>query len=623
MTDSQRDPGPESPADNTTVVVDFEPVGRRGPCARGLTLLECARHLGVELSAVCGGNGTCGQCRVVLARGALSAPTSAEKTLLSKPDLSGGLRLACQAVPSSDCVIHVPPESLTATQRTQVEGLAEISSTDPPVTAVTVTVDAPSMTDVAGDADRVLAKVRESTTCERIDLEAARALPGLLRDNEYTVQLVVRGGEAVAVGAAASPVLGLAVDLGTTKVAGYLLDMKSGRTLAATGIMNPQIRFGEDVVTRMSHALQSDTGARDLPDTIVAALNQMAQDLAGEAGVDVSNIAEAVIGGNTAMHHLLLGLPVSQLARAPYVPALSDSVDVKARDLGLDIAPGAYVHVLPNVAGFVGGDHVAMLLAIKMRDMTDPVLAIDIGTNTEVCLIAKGKLTSVSCASGPAFEGGHMRDGMRAADGAIERVEVRDGEVHIQVIGDTPPVGICGSGILDALGVLTVQGIADRMGRLDAEHPLVKSDGKAREFVIVPEEKRRNGRPLGLTQSDIRQLQLAKAAIATGIQVLLADAGLSPEELSSVIVAGAFGTYIDLDSAIAVGMVPRLPLDRFRQVGNAAGSGAKLALASIAHRDEARRLATSIGYIELASDPKFMTRFVANTYLQQFEQTGG
>jgi uncharacterized 2Fe-2S/4Fe-4S cluster protein (DUF4445 family) len=372
----------------------------------------------------------------------------------------------------------------------------------------------------------------------------------------------------------------------------------------------------------MSHVLQSENGAAELYDAVVASLNDLARDLAAEAGTDVSHIVEATIGGNTAMHHLLLGLPVSQLARAPYVPAVSQSIDVKARDLGLAIAGGAYVHVLPNIAGFVGGDHVAMLLATNIQQTHDPVLAVDIGTNTEVCLAASGKLTSVSCASGPAFEGGHIRDGMRAANGAIERVEVRDGEVHIQVIGETTPVGICGSGILDALGELTRNGIADRMGRLEASHPLVVSEDKAREFVLVPAEKRQNGSPLGLTQGDVRQLQLAKAAIATGIQVLLANAGLAPDDLSRVIIAGAFGTYIDLDSAMAVGMLPRLPLDRYTQVGNAAGSGAKLALASAARREEAAALARSIGYIELASDPKFMMRFVANTYLEEF-QTGG
>ena len=606
-----------------TVFVDFEPVGRRGPCTRGLSLLECARHLGVELSAVCGGTGTCGRCRVVIAKGEVSPPTSVEKSLLSPEDLSSGLRLACQAVPSTDCVIHVPPESLTAAQRTQVEGLAEIPSTDPPVTTVMVTVDAPSMTDVTGDADRVLAKVRESIPCGCIDLEVARLLPEAVRENSYAVQVAVRGGEAVGIAAPGTPVLGLAVDLGTTKIAGYLLDMANGRTLAATGIMNPQIRFGEDVVTRMSRVLQSDSAGDDLSTAVIAALNDMARDLAGEAGANVSNIVEAVIGGNTAMHHLLLKLPVTHLARAPYVPALSDSFDVKAQRLGLRIAPGAYVHILPNVAGFVGGDHVAMLLATGIHEMNDSVLAIDIGTNTEICLAANGKLTSVSCASGPAFEGGHIRDGMRAADGAIEHVEICDDVVHIQVIGGTEPVGICGSGILDALGELTTHGIVDRTGRLNSKHPLVVSDNVTREFVIVPAGQRRNGRPLGLTQSDIRQLQLAKAAIATGIQVLLADAGLAPEDLTSIIVAGAFGTYIDLNSAMAVGMLPRLPVERYRQVGNAAGSGAKLALASTARRREARKLAHSIGYIELASDPTFMTRFVANTYLQEFQQTGG
>ncbi|MCK5585086.1 DUF4445 domain-containing protein, partial [Candidatus Bipolaricaulota bacterium] len=355
-------------------------------------------------------------------------------------------------------------------------------------------------------------------------------------------------------------------------------------TLGMLGAMNPQIRYGEDVVTRMAHALSSPSGAGDLSSAAIGALNDMVTQLTEETGTDPDRILEAVVVGNTAMHHLLLGLPVEQLSRSPYVPAVRESLDIKARTLGLSYSPGAYLHLPPNIAGFVGGDHVAMLLATQVAKATNPVLAIDIGTNTEVCLAAHGKLTSASCASGPAFEGGHIRDGMLAAPGAIEHIDIEDDKVLLQTIDGAEPVGLCGSGILDGLATLLQHGIVDRMGRFKKDDPRVMTIDSKREFVLVSSEQRGGKPALGLTQQDVRQLQLAKSAIETGIAALLQHASLKQEELSSIIVAGAFGTYIDLSSAIAIGMLPSLPLERFRQVGNAAGTGAKMALSSISMR---------------------------------------
>jgi len=312
------------------------------------------------------------------------------------------------------------------------------------------------------------------------------------------------------------------------------------------------------------------------------------------------------------VHHLFLGLRVAPLAYAPYTPVIRSAVDVKARDVGLRIAPGGYVHLLPNVAGYVGADHVAMLLATGLAEAEGVVLALDIGTNTEVCLACRGRLTSVSCASGPAFEGAHIRHGMRAAPGAIERVRLMGDRVEIQTVGGGPPVGICGSGVLDALAQLRLAGAVDPGGRLQ-DHPRVREREGRREFVLVEE---REGRPaIVVTQKDIRQLQLAKGAIRAGIEVLLEVCGITEEEIEEVIVAGAFGTYIDIESAITIGMLPRLPLDRFRQVGNAAGSGARAALISLRKRAEAQEIARRIEYIELAIYPGFTRTFVRATRL--------
>jgi uncharacterized 2Fe-2S/4Fe-4S cluster protein (DUF4445 family) len=319
------------------------------------------------------------------------------------------------------------------------------------------------------------------------------------------------------------------------------------------------------------------------------------------------------------MHHLLLRLAADQLAMAPYVPAVSAHHDVKARDLGLCLAPGAYVHFLPNIAGYVGSDHVAMMLATGLSNAQGITLALDIGTNTEVCLVSKGELCSVSCASGPAFEGAHIKYGMRAANGAIERLRLEEGKVAYQTIGGATPTGLCGSGILDAVAQLHLAGVLNRGGRMDLQAG-VRVVEEQREFVLVPEGEDENRPAITITQKDVRQVQLAKGAIRTGIQTLLGSKGLSAEEIDEVIIAGAFGTYIDVGSAITIGMLPDLPADRFRQVGNAAGRGAILALISRAKRGEAHTMARKVGYIELASSPDFMNTFTQSMYLGPYRE---
>jgi len=373
--------------------------------------------------------------------------------------------------------------------------------------------------------------------------------------------------------------------------------------------MNPQIAYGEDIMARLNFALADPGDAARLADLVIDALNALAAELSAEVGAAAGDIWEIVVVGNTAMHHLLLGLPVEQLAQAPYLPAVQRSLDVKARDLGLRVAVGSYLHLLPNIAGYVGADHVAMILATRIFETERTVLALDIGTNTEICLAHQGALTCLSCASGPAFEGAHIEHGMRAAPGAIERVRIADGKVAWQTIGDLPPAGICGSGILDAVAGLCLNGIVDANGRMMA-HPRVLGSGSRRAFLLVTAAERGNDRPaLTVSQRDVCELQLAKAAIRTGIEVLLEGRGIAAAEIDQVIIAGAFGSYIDIASAMTVGLLPHLPIERVRQVGNAAGMGAKLSLKSVAQRGLAQTFAPQIHYIELASHPRFAEHF--------------
>jgi len=514
--------------------IDFEPLGRRGQSRAGQTLLEAAQSAGVGLASVCGGVGTCEECRVRLASGSLTPPTLVEEAALSTADLTAGIRLACQAEPLSDVKLDIPPESLTAAQRLQLDG------------------------------------------------EETHLVP----------QPAVHSQGAH----------GLAVDIGTTKLAAYLVDLGSGATVARSGAMNPQIAFGEDVISRIAYAGREPGGAKKLQSILIETLNTMLAGMCAEAHISPASVLDAVLVGNTAMHHLFAGLPVEQLGHAPFAPAATEALSIPAVSLGLNLGPGANIYLPPIIAGYVGPDHISMLLATEAWKSSGFVIALDIGTNTEISLVANGKIICCSCASGPAFEGAHIHEGMRAAPGAIERARWSDGKILWQTIEDLPPVGICGSGILDVVASLMDGGLVKPTGALRTD--------SGSGYVLVPAAQTGLGRPLIVTRKDINEIQLAKSAIRAAVELLLQEVGLTSGGLDAFIVAGAFGTYLDLHSAIRIGMFPAVPQEKFRQVGNAAGVGAKQMLISLDKRKEAEQLARQIDYIELTARPAFTSLFM-------------
>ena len=594
---------------NDIITVDFEPLGRRARVAPGTTLLAAARQAGVGLNAVCGGGGTCGTCRVRVVAGQVTPPTEAERD-----GLADGFRLACQTRVLGDVRVDVPPASISAPQRAQIEGRERRVELDPYVRAYDVAPDPPGLTDLRADAARLrqALQAQHGVDVSRCDHGALCQLPALLRLNGWHARLVVRDGEVIAVSPVGTSPLGLAVDIGTTKVAAYLIDLESGETLAAAGVMNPQIAYGEDVMARIAYAMEGEPQASELQRAIAGGLNEVTGELCAQVGRDRGEIVEAVLVGNTCMHHLVLGLPVEQLGMAPYVAALAYSYDVKAQELGLRLAPGAYVHLLPNIAGFVGADHVSMILATGIHETDEITVGLDIGTNTEISLAANGRLLSCSCASGPAFEGAHIRDGMRAAPGAVELVRMVDGRVEYQTIDDGPPVGICGSGVLDAVAELRKAGVLRANGAMQSDsHPRVRGTGPHTEFLLVPAGERGAPRDVVVTRKDVNEIQLAKGAIRAGVEVLLQEAGLEEDQIERVVVAGAFGTYLDVDSARAVGMFPPLPRERFVQVGNAAGIGAKLVLVSRRCRGATDEIARHVEYVELTTHPHFVDVYTA------------
>ncbi len=601
--------------------IDFQPLGRRGKTPKDRLIVDSAIEFGVELVNICGGTGTCGRCKVQILSGTASKPTSTERETLSGEELDRGFRLACQTYALSDLKCRVPPESLTAPQRTQTEGLEVSITPDPVLSSYAVELEPPTLKNQQADADRLIEALEKQSRVTEIviDREVLAEISPKLREWGWKATVTLRDREIISMDSEPSRRLGLAVDLGTTKIAAYLIDLDTGQVPAFKGIMNPQIAYGEDVIARMARTWGAPRDARRLREIVITALNDLADELCAETGLNRSQILETVLVGNTAMHHLFLGLPVAQLAAAPYIPAVQKALDVKARDLGLKLAPGSYIHLLPNIAGFVGGDTVSVILASGLFRDEEIKLAVDIGTNGEIVLGNRARLIAASTAAGPAFEGGRISQGMRASPGAIEKVVI-DEDVKVNVVGDIAPSGICGSGLMDVVAEMLKLGIIDESGRILSRDQLkgkvsdsilnriVKRNGH-NHFLLVEEKLTQHNRPILITQKDVRELQLAKGAIAAGIKILEKELGIKDEDISQVLLAGAFGNFIRRSNAKRIGLIPNLPSDRIKFIGNAASSGAKLALLSRDLKEEAESISKETEYIELSARADFQEEF--------------
>lgn len=591
--------------------VTFVPGDQQAETLPGETLLQCARRSGVRIAAVCGGRALCRSCAVRIQDGAAGLPSEQDRDSFTEQELAQGWRRACQVVPAGDGRVEISAHAGALPLRMHVAGEDLWVRPDPAVRTYRVTVPPASGAAPPTHDLRLMHALNASWPgiASRVDIAVQHHLANMLRA-DTTLMAAVRFGEIIAVAAPdTGPLTGLAVDLGTTNIGVLLVDLRSGKTLERCGVENSQVARGGDIITRMAYANASPEAAAELREMAIETINRAARSLCRARGLSADCIADIVIAGNTAMHHLLLGLPVDRLGRVPFVAAATGAMDVKTRDLRILAAPGAWVHLLPNIAGFVGGDHTAVLLATGADRETRNLVVLDIGTNTEISLLHQGRLSSLSCPSGPAFEGGHVRCGMRSAAGAIEMVEITADGVRIETIDDAAPAGICGSGVLDVTAQLYLSGVVDVSGRMTGPHPRVRTRHHRREFILAgnpgaPE------RDIVFTQDDVRAVQLAKSAIRSGIAILLENAGLAEADLDQVIIAGAFGNYIRISSAVAIGMLPALPPERFAQIGNAAAIGAKLALVSCPHRAEARSIANRSRYLELAGSARFSREFM-------------
>ncbi len=611
---------------NNLFTVHLQPIGRRIKIRNDQTILDAAQLAGIEITSICGGFGVCESCRIRLVDGKLSPPTLDEENTFTIDALQQGFRLACQAYPQSDVVIDIPPESLSTPQRLQLESQQKADEIDSPIWRATLQIPEPSIDDLRSDLSRLRAALTPFINEFDIDYETVQKIPFMCRASNWNIQAIFHQSKLIQI-LPATPrarLLGLAVDIGTTKVAAYLVDLETGEVLSKAGSMNPQIAFGEDVISRISYLInhpdQINRPATNLLHRrIIEGLNNLIDKMLSEisdSDLTSDNIVDAVVVGNTAMHHLFAGLPVEQLGISPYVPAVSEAVNIPAKELGLQIAPSALIYLPPNIAGYVGADHIAMLLPTLYPYLSDPqktgltVMAIDIGTNTEISLLHNQTITSCSCASGPAFEGAHIQFGMRAAPGAIEKLQITpDKKVLYKTIGNQEPVGLCGSGILDAIAEMYFADLLDSKGMFLKNHPNIRIQNRNMEFVLVPAEESGHHQEIILTRRDVNEIQLAKGAIRAGINILLSEAGINPDDLDAFIIAGAFGTYIDILSAMKIGMFPFIPLEKCHQVGNAAGAGARQMLLSKRYRQIATQLAQQIHYIELSNHPKFSDEF--------------
>ncbi len=599
-------------------LIEFEPLCKEGPSRNGESILDSAQRMGIGLAGLCGGAGKCKNCKIRIIEGTVSELTPAQREVFSEEELDGGWRLACQTYPKVPCKVFVPLEAITSSQRLQVEGLEIGFPLDLPLNTVACELKPPSLTEPVPDAENLLEEINIQGPIH-IDHYVLRDLSIRLREWKWRLTAHVRQGEVIGICPPDSRPLGLAVDLGSSKIAGYLIDLNSGRTLAAKGILNPQVSRGDDIITRISFAIRTPGGRGTMEELATVALKELAKSLCAEIGAETGDILEAVVVCNTAMHHLMLGFPVRQLASSPFVPVETGDLNVKARDIGLDFIPGAYLYFPPLIAGFIGSDHVAALTATADHWKNETALLVDIGTNTEISLITPGKITSVSCASGPVFEGYHIENGVRASKGAIEKVSLSGDSVHFRTIDDVDPIGICGSGILDAISQLCSAGVLDRRGHMtEGSHPGVVNRKGQLEFELVPGKEGRGNHRISITQKDVREVQLGKAAIQAAMKIIIAHNNISENDIDRVILAGAFGNYLDISNAIAIGLLPSLPLTKFLQVGNAAGIGAKLLLLSSTKRIEAKDLCSRIKYIELAGTPGYTEAFLHACYLEPY-----
>jgi len=619
------------------VRVRFLPADEVVEGAPGATLLALAREAGVSLASVCGGDGICGRCRIIVQEGEVDA---APTTLLSRDEVRKGYALACQTKALGDVVVLVAPEARSEgaqilldedAQRFRallpVEGEGAAFRHRPLVEKLQLDVPPPSLEDNLGDGERLLRALRRQTDGPEIQvgLKVLGGLPGTLRTADWKITATVALRGAVRELVQIEPgdgqrTLGVAVDVGTSTVVAHLVDLATSRTLDAEACYNSQARFGEEVTRRIIHAERG--GREELHRAVIEDIDRLISALVSRNAVELKDVVAVVCAGNTAMQHFVLDLDPARLRKSPYVPVATTPPPVRAAEVGIKINPRGLLYTVPSIGGWVGGDITAGILATGLHKSDKLTMLVDIGTNGEIVLGNKEWMLACSTSAGPAFEGSSVRSGLRAGHGAIERVELTSqGHVHVQVIGEGKPKGICGSGLIDLLAELARTGIVDRSGQLkpDASSRVREVDGLL-EFVVVPAERTAGGEDIVLSQADIENLLRAKAAVYAGGDILLSSVGLTFADVEQLLVAGGFGNYLDRERAVLLGLLPDIPLERIRFVGNTAIMGSKLALLSTEALEAAQAAARGVTYFDLISYPDYYDDFMSAKFIPHTDE---
>ncbi|MBO8180479.1 MAG: DUF4445 domain-containing protein [Archaeoglobus sp.] len=592
-----------------SVRVTFEPAGKKVETSPNF-IIEIAREANVALRSDCGGKGVCGKCRVVIvdARGEISEINEVERKHLTPEEIEAGYRLACQTkILSGRATVFIPPESRMEARKVAEIAVEEEVELNPAIRKIHLKLPEPSLEDTRPDFERL----KDSLGDVEMPLNLLKKLPVLLRDANWDITAVLWNKKLVGVesGNTSSRVFGLAIDIGSSKIICHLVDLVNGKTVARGYAENPQVAYGEDVVSRITYASKKEENLKKLQEIVVDAINGIIDEICKEADVRYDEIYEAVVVGNSVMHHLFFGIYPKFISVSPFTPAVRQGISYPAREIGLKINGDGHVTSLPLIAGFVGADATSNLVITKIHEKDEICMVIDIGTNTEIILGNKSRLLACSAPSGPAFEGAHISHGMKAVSGAIEKVRIVDDEVIYETIDNLKPKGICGSGMIDLVAELYKAGIINRNGKFVKETKRIVKDGVPK-FVVAWADETETGKEITVTEKDINELLMAKGAIRSGWMILVERLGIEANEISKVYLAGSFGRHINIENAKTIGLLPDIPNDRIVFAGDTAVGGAKMALKSVEEREKIEEVVGKIEYVELSADKNFYRTFI-------------
>lgn len=619
------------------MILDFEPISRRvhADFSPEKRIYDYLTKMNIQIRSLCGGEGTCGKCRILVQKGNehLNPPSQNEIKFLSKQELEQGWRLACQtfineqlkdnleSTSQPQIIIFLPDELLLEDFNILTSGINKGVEFNPAIKKFYLEIEKPTLEKPIPDLERIESSILKVNKEINFNFELLKIIPKILRENDHKITLTFWNDHNVIAfepGNTVKDNFGIAFDIGTTTIVGYLINLNDGKIYSTASKLNPQTAYGEDVITRITYIKDNEEGLKKLNSIVVEALNDIILKTCARAQIQSNQIYEATIVGNSVMHHISLGLNPTNIGLSPYIPIVQHGLNVKSKELNLNISQQGNVYILPIIAGFVGADTMGVIISSHIDEEEDLTLAIDIGTNGEIILGNKRILATGSCAAGSALEGAHISDGMRAAAGAIDtlKIDPKDLSVSYTTIKDKKAIGICGSGLIDAVSEMLKSKILTRSGNFNKEfinHERIVKTDKNIEFIIAGKDENNLIKDIKISQKDIREIQMAKAAFYSGTNIILKYLNVNPE-IKQVFLAGAFGNYINKENAKFIGMIPDIPSEKIFQIGNAAGIGAQNCLLNKELRNKAENLLKNIKYIEIATKKEFQKEFAEAMY---------